>query len=699
MAFMRSNRVRGTTLIEILVVIVIFLVGILAVAQIFPKGFRILIYGRNESVATQFARDQVERLEEHADQLPAMIVSAFPDANGNLVIDPTHNPNSLGPVGDSIAAPLTLSDGSVSGGFLSAGGNTLGDWTRYSGANTVRHIIGEGRIVPAPRLVGTGSSMYGGLVVLNFGPVDFFVNNTATPPTNSINVYGNDLNQQQGLPPTGYTHSDDEYFVSNPQNSGISVGLPAGPVTLPSGTANAANARQYIISFSAYVLVNNVYVRRDYAGLTASVPNGTPDVNGILPIDSISIQSLLSGVTLGSVDIGTLRVRRAFLQIPVGGDWNAYEPYACKLLNPSLGVILFSPSAFGQTISGPSGRVPLQARIDYDVYDWRIIREEFRFPSGQLAQHQLALGAIKIGHDPNSAIPGQADFDGRTTTDIGPLEGLLSDGTASQTQSANVSSANNFVLMDLDTGGVYMEKNQTAPVDASPIDTFISVNKSTGLITVRDLDGTTSGTQANLLLPDGTLLTNVTIDNRAVRALYVPKTEYSVQVLKAPASYMESTVTPGIGQFAIGANLSAGAASATRIYFPVCDVGRKVSAGIINYRRSSDNSPRQLHNQDFVIAFPAVKDSVGLPCIDVTSIDPQATTLDVSINSHSFGYAVSTVKGDSVAVRVLWNPGYFLLGQDTGNDSTGNIYKVNTWGQGWRQATNETYLEQGDLIP
>ena len=34
---------RGTSLIEVLVVIVVFLIGILAVAQIFPTGFKLLL--------------------------------------------------------------------------------------------------------------------------------------------------------------------------------------------------------------------------------------------------------------------------------------------------------------------------------------------------------------------------------------------------------------------------------------------------------------------------------------------------------------------------------------------------------------------------------------------------------------------------------------------------------------------------------
>ena len=672
----RCERARGTTLIELLVVIVIFLIGILAVAQIFPKGFQLLALTRSESVASALARDEVERLKGHPDELAADVVSTHVNSAGNLVIDPNRNPNDLGPQGDSID----------SFGILSLAGVVQGDWTRFTGANTFRHVMGEGRQIPAPRMVGTGAGMYGGLILLQFGPIDF-------NPL-SFAVYGNDLTAHVENPSANAFHGDDEYFVEgNPQDNTISLGLPPGPTMLPGNFSNM-QSRAYVVAFSAYVQSGTNYIKEDFAGISVTVPNvaaSQANGSGSLPLDVIPFQSsnsslpsvLPSGVTLGSVDLSTLRVRRAFQPtVSLSDSWQNYEPYAYKMLNPALGVLLFSPYAFGQTISGPGGRVALQARIDYDVYDWRILREEFRFPAGETAQHQLAMGSLKVA--------GIGDFDGRTITGIGTLE-----GSASSTYKANQDGASDFVLVDMDTGGVFMEKRDTSPSTAGPADTFITVNKGTGLVTVTDLDGDpTNGTQANLLLPDGTLQENVTIDNRAVRALYVARNEFSVQVLKASSQYVQSLSRPGVGQYAIGPNIGG---VATRIYFPVCDLGQKVSIGAINYRhQTGDSSPRQLINQDFVISFPAVPDGVGLPCVDVANVDPQAFTLDVTTDAHSFGYAVDNVKGASVTVRVLWNPQFFQLGSNA-NDPT-NMGLVNVWGRGWRKAVNETFLEQGDLI-
>jgi len=679
----RSLREAGTTLIEMLVVIVVFLVGILAIVQVFPKGFQILVWTRNESVATALARDQVEILKSRADQLPeAIIPGHYVKTSGGVdfISDANQSPNDLNLLGNGAGATVDSKGNFGLPIVLYANPNLpnnvpANDYTRYMGANRTRHIIGEARIIPAPRMVGSTSGYYGGTIVLNFGPIEF-VQDPVNPLVNSVNVYGNDLTAHEGFPQVGDFHTDDEYFIANPQDATIALDLPEGPINLPNGNANQST-RIYTMSFSAYVTTGGSTVKRDFFGLNVTTPKAAPDANGVQPLFQVNLSTLVPG--LGSVDLSTLRVRRVFQQVAVGSVWENYEPYTCELVNPSLGVVLFSPYAFGQTISGPTGRVPLQARIDYDVYDWSILREEFRFPQGQLAQHQLAVGSIKVD--------GNADFDNRTITPIPVLE-----MAGSQSFVANHNAADNFLLVDLDTGGVFMEKVGNDP-NADVNSTLITVNKSTGLITVRDADGDpTNGTQANLLLPDGNVLQNVTIDNRALRALYVPRNNYQVQVLKAPAHYTESLAGVGFAQFAIGPNVGG---AATRIYFPMADIGRKVTASVINYRRTGDASPRQLHDQDFVINAPSLLDPAHLPFIDISTVDPQASTLDVNIDSRSFGYAVSGVKGSSVAVRVLWNPNFFQLG----SDGAANLNLITTYGQGWRKTTNETYLEKGDLVP
>lgn len=648
------RRTAGTTLLEVLVVIVIFLVGILAVVQIFPKGLNILVLSRSSSMAAALARDEVERLKAHADELPDAIVPVMADG---LTVDTSRSPNDLGPSGNSLSAL----------GILSGPGGTVGDWMLHAGANNFRRVEGESRRITAPRQVGAGAGMYGSLMILQFGPVEF-VPETSTTPSN-LAVYGNDLTMRVGAPQANERVGDDAFWVAYPTTSAITLGFPTGPLTLPNGQPNA-HARTYYVSFAGNVSNGGSFVRRDFRRLKVTINPAAANSNGTQPLSSAPMTGILTanGVasTLGSVDLATLRVERGYTQLTnLADNWEGDEPYVCKVLNPQLGVILFSPYAFGQYVSGPMGREALVAKVDYNVYDWRILREEFRFPLGLTPQHQLAVGGLKVG--------GLDGPDGRPN----PVITLLEDPDVNDLRQFNHQRADNFVLMDLDTGGVYCERDPT--VDAYQGTPWVNVNKSTGLVTMVDINPGMEGTQSDILLPDGTIR-EVTVDSRAVRALYRTRNEFAVQVFKASSSYRVSDTLPGLapGFFFVG--------NTTRIYFPVADIGQKVTLGVVNYR-TSGGELRQLLDQDFV-----VKTATGEPApfVDIATADPGAATFD----SASYGYAVRNVKGSSVTVRTVWNPEAFRL---TTNNAK-NMSLLDIWGRGWRRSTNETFLQLGEPI-
>jgi len=649
----RKRHTAGTTLIEVLVVIVIFLVGILAVVQIFPRGLSILVLARTNSVANAMSRDQVEYLKAHAEQLPFDIVATQADG---VTVNPNRNPQDLGPVaGDSLDI----------NGLLHAGASLVGDWTRFSGPNTYRRVLGEPHSITAPRQVGTGPGYYGSLVIATFGPTE--------PAPTTLSAYGNDLTMHLGIPGPQDSRFDDQFYVGNPNDGSIQIGLPTGPLTLPNGNANA-NGRTYYASFSAYVrpTVSGPFVRRDFRMVgIPTVPPTALDANGVQPLAVIDVSALVSGMSLASVDLATLRVTRGYtLLTNNASDWENDEPFVYKVLNPKLGVFLFSPYAFGQYVSGPSGREPMLARLDYNVYDWRILREEFRLPYHLPPQHQLAVGSIKV--------QGMDDVDGRKI----PVIDLLEDPDLAETRLYNNDKTDNFVLMDLDTGGVYYERDPANDADYSGTP-WIYLNKSSGVVTMVDVDPA-DGTQAYLLMPDGTTR-KVTVDSRAVRALYRTRNEMAVQVFKAASSYdvSDSPVFLATGHYYVGGTGAGG--SSTRIYFPVADAGQSVTFGILNYR-TSGGQLRQLLDQQFVIRTQTGEID---PFIDVASVDPQATTLDQS----AYGYAARNVKGSSISVRTLWNPDTFHLG----NNAANNLRLLDTWGRGWRRSTNETFLEQGEM--
>ena len=129
---MKFRRDRGTTLVEVLVVIVILTVGILAVIQIFPKGFQVLSQTRATSQAAALVRSEAERLKNRGDRVPEAILPL--NVSGSLlVVDSTISPDDLGPIGDRIAQD----------GTLSLNGNTIGPVSLWSGVNKFRRIVGE----------------------------------------------------------------------------------------------------------------------------------------------------------------------------------------------------------------------------------------------------------------------------------------------------------------------------------------------------------------------------------------------------------------------------------------------------------------------------------------------------------------------------------------------------------------------------
>jgi hypothetical protein len=640
---------------EVLVVIVILLVGILAVVQIFPKGFQILMVSRNNSVSSALARTESERLKSAPEQLPMSILPVVLQ-DGVYITDPTFDPNGTNSMGDRL----------LPNGVLQRDGVALGNWQLFSGPNAVKRVVGESRRVPAPRSVGSSSVFYGGLLVLQFGPIDYNPGNSDYP--SNLSVYGNDLVPQFRSPDPNERYYDGQYYVSAADSNAVTLGLPSGP-----------EQRQYRVAFSAYINQGGTILKRDYIDVDrVNVPAAAPDAfTGKYPLYAVSLQSLIPD-SLVSVDPNTLAVQRAYKQIASNFGFSN-DPYEFKLLDTNIGVLLFNPLANSTYINKPGGREPLLARVNYDVYDWRILKDDFRLGLNSGAQqHKLSVGSLKVA--------GNTGIDGLKETNIPILESAPTQSGYSNTSSADEARANNLVIVDMTTGGVVMER---LPGDAAPpqpvTNPLVTVNKSTGVITFIDSNGNPAdGTQGRILLPDGTVLT-ATLENRALRAMYRVRNEFSVQVLKASSRYTSSpTAPPGASQFYVGG--TDGVGNVTRIYFPRMDAGRKVNLSEVNY--FAGGQARQISGQDMIIRYQP-NDVLGLPSVDIAEIDGAASGFN-----YASGAAVRGVKGASVAVRVLWNPDSFFLSQDP----IENMARLEKWGQGYRRSTNETFLERAEVV-
>jgi hypothetical protein len=344
-----------------------------------------------------------------------------------------------------------------------------------------------------------------------------------------------------------------------------------------------------------------------------------------------------------------------FEWIPAANVFTPGEPYEYKLLDDRLGILLFNPAGYNFQEVRPGRRVPLVARVNYDVFDWRIIRDEFRVPGALPYQARLQIGNLKVKNGSQ-----RADLRTYTGLDIPVADG--SGGVETR----------DILLLDMETGGLYT-KNSYQP------------DQSLGLITFVDTDAGTPGLQAQVILPGQSVPTVVpNAEGRAIRALYQANGEWSVQVLMAPSLYTVTYAQPSVAQYYVGGSGPVGG-NPTRIYFPLVDVGRKIVIGQIYYR-DGGGILRSMQDQDFVIQ-NSPGDPLG-PYVDITSVDPAAANLDFT----GYGYAVRRVKGASVAVRVLWNPTFWTLGTDPAD----NNRRFDRWSQDWKRTVVETFLQRGE---
>ena len=725
-AFTPKRRQTGTTLVEILVVIVIFLIGILAVVQIFPRGFRILLGTRNNSVATALGRDTVERLKANPELIPDEIV-AVRYSGGVPEVDTSLNPLALGPVGDALSA---------NGALLNGGDLVASDWNLASGPNRARRIVGEGHPIPTPRQVGElmgGAARYenyGGLLVLDQGPIDPGRNQTA--PNVNIVAYGNEMNRTFGLPreaalvaafatrsATGdpvQRMSPDGSTVQGNVTAASTVGTPVTLAPYEGYVVDANSSRAYVllptsrvdrtyrIRMSAYLAGGGKIQRFDYISLSVRVPRLPIAALGTDPLVRIPLVELLAGTdemnagySFQSVEADSVRIAPQYVRVAswasldsigaVPGNYAPIDPFQMKVADRNLGVLIFSPAAREGIVSRPGGaEEPLVARVDYDVLDWRIIKEDFR-AIGNSVTFPLALQSLKVG---NNRGPDGLNNGGLFTGD-------RSQATDGNSYDPVPSPRDNVVVIDLATG-FEVQKYRTdaagpngrtmADVTSGAVanaDILFTVDKSRGSVTLLDADPGTNGIQVRLIPPVGggaPFLVNS--DNRSFRVLYRAREEWAVQVLKGASQYslVNSLQAPLAPDQALVGGVTDG--RPTRIYFPKGEVGHKVTIDRIAYRDS--NGEHLLEGQDFVIRPATASDVPDLPYADITEVLGKG---DLNLQfSYAYGLPVRGIKGASLSVRVLWNPESFSL---TGDAAT-NIARVDEWGRGWRKSVTETYL-------
>lgn len=694
---MRRRLDSGTSLIEILVVIVVFLVGILAIVQAFPPGFALLRTTRSNTVAAALAKAEMQRLQGNPDQLPEIIAPAV--WNGTVItLVPERTFANLMPPTDAGTGRLDPN------GNILVGGSPIGNWQRISMSNSFTRVIGEGRVVPAPRQVGP---YLGGLIQFNFGPMFYFRDaGTGIGNVGVLQVYGNDLvrrigNLDRWNPNPFRPAVDFQYFFIEADDAGnpdttVNPFPNVDQVWVPKQIrTGGATVRQPIrVSFNfTYDVGGGNFAQYDVVILAD--PNTMPDtvIREVGSYWAINLQNLVSypgvygtpaytAAQFIGADFTSMRVQRVYEELPLAAPFDPALPLQYKVTANELGAILVNPAAYNVKVRGANNiEYPLMARADYSVYDWRIIRDDFRGPEASDPAALAASGApIKLG-----------------LQSIKPASGLGPDlrayaGLGFQTPNVSlVLGSQDFVLVDLESGGVLLG-NQPGATGNS-----YSVQKREGTVTFNDVRPDLTGIQARVSYPqpDGTWSApvDINITGRSLRALYMARGEWSVQTAKAANFYRVSGFSVSgmrVGEVYVGSSsLDLGGTpigDATRLYFPLSELGNRIVVAELWY--TLNGSIQVLRDQEFQIE--GIQTIAGVP---QAFADIRAKVTSNPADSFAFnftrnGYSVRGVKGSSMKVRVLWNPDSFNL---TASE-TNNFLALEQWMRSTRRIQVEGFV-------
>lgn len=668
----------GTTLIELLVVIVVFLVGILAFVQIFPGGLGVLRDTRSMTVGRLMVRSESQRLAGQSNQLPEYIGAVQFLPGGGFLLDTSVSPDELMPPLNDPGA----NEGRITfGGQVLVGGNPIGSWAKVSGAARMSRVIGEGRPVSAPgNVLGHG---LGSLMNLTFGPVYYFRDiSSGVGTTGLIQAYSNDMEVRPGNRNAGYPDPNAglyepwvAFFVNGADATdvGVSPYLNQDQVwfneIFEGGTQYYHQPR---LQFTFYY---------DFGGTVKPVdvvlaPNGV--VNCYQRVGAFGVVSIPQLITVGGFNAAnyrgmvadSLRIQRQFQELPLAAPFTS-DPLQYKVVNDNLGTLMVNPSAAAVRLPNIAGQErPLTFKVDYTVYDWRIIRDDFTVPAFGAAS-TVDVKLLVDGIKPRES---QAK-DGKPWTGLG---GAGAPDTSMWTPDPNlVLGSQDFVLIDVATGGVVLGNTNLNAASAYFVD------KRNGIVNFRDTDGNLAngitGTIAyqNPASP-GTWLaqTDVPLNGRKLRALYAAGSDLAVQTLKPYRSYkilpLDTPTQLGYGQVYAGG--TGGWGSPNRIYFPVSDLGHRVTVG-----EAVDVTGAVYREQQFRISRLESAGGVTFAVAD----------LPFALSPGTGGVVpLKRVSGASLRVRALWNPSSFFLGAN----EVENYEAMKDWAKNWRQVDTETFL-------
>jgi type II secretory pathway pseudopilin PulG len=590
-----NSKQSGISLIEVLVVLVLLTVGILSVIRIFPPGFLINKQTEEATRGSRLAQQESNRVQASAANLPDSIVPVvYNSSSGQFVIDGQATPD------DMTEAPLET-------------GNQFPWSYYYSNVNKARRILGETVRIPLPSPVSAGR---GSIYLLSFGP---FMDVVWPNQSRSIFIQGAPLNRRLGF------NSQD-----NP--------LPGDILYGPSNYAIDYNGKQiafFPVNYKRQFLITFSYYNGAAGNRVETVVDQVIDVDVNAGWLNLTVPGNNEIVQFSDV------VGRKFVDTG-GAGWDQKDPYQFYIQSPTVGslanvgVIVFNPFGHDYTEQTPSGPQPLTARVDYDVLDWHVIREDRPMPATSPFNVALSLKDLKkVG-----------DIEDDQTTFNGLFYGIP--------QANNVG---DFMIYNATTGDL------VPALDPITSQRNYTVNFKDGLVTFNDTFGNNN--------PAGTF-----------RFFYKAHGEWALVVQKANATYrrrLDNAV--GYGEYFLGTGAANGGL-ATRMYLPLSEAGKTISIRELWYTDTGGNKVRVANESYRINAVRGNFETLTtqpLTWIDVKDKHPDAAAWD----DVDTGQAVTGVQGISFRSRVLWRNG-----TTSSQDTSGN----NAFRTRWRKVDVDTIL-------
>lgn len=574
---------RGTSLIEILVVMLVLLIGIMTVIRVFPMGFGVVKSAESQTIATRLAQREVERWKNMAENLPDGIV---PIDEAGVVI------NTMYP-----GPPFDGWKDNGSGGYER--GNLL----------NLRQVVGETTSIPVGSFFTAGGhTLYGSRYTLAFGPIDAKVTNEqGAILINGLTIKGGDLRRRRGN-----ADNDPPYLRRGEYAIDYGDGAPSFLVAFPRENREML----YYLTYSYWEESTGTPILRTVLDDAVLIP---PDYNGgWITVDLTQLPGF-DASTFVEIESNTDSCARGFRAVQAICG-NSQDPYEYVLADSICGVIAFNPVGHEAYEYTAQGIRPLVARINYRIYDLRIIREDkvLNNPQNNKISVKMSLSHILDAGSPTNFEDGVATDNPNEET----YEGLIQGPGGVPVVPLSM------LAIDLATG---------FRVD----ETMLDIDFDKGIVTIPE--------NANLINFGGNVVSsNVPMAGRHVRFFYRADGDWTVSCQKAYTRYTREYDTPTVDYRHFKLAAPQAGALGNRLLFAVCESGKTVS---VDYTYvDSGGMERKIVGESHRISDESVEDTVSgntnrFSYVDLTP--PRSATLIKDV----------VVVGTSFKTRVAWRDG------------------------------------------